>query len=113
MIYFYHTILLAILLSCIGQGQGSFTEDASIYKERNDDINGKSLNIISTNCLTCHSQWSSYETKQDYINANLIIDKDSSQSTLIQSLKNIGGTMPPNKTLSDEDFYTLQDWVNN
>ena len=111
--FFVPTIFSCILISCIGQGSSSSSLDEIIYSEGDDSLEGQSLKILQANCISCHTGWSSYTSSQDYIDNGLITAGDSTSSSIITSLKNEGGTMPQNSTLSSSDYYILKDWVDN
>jgi hypothetical protein len=78
-----------------------------------DTLRKKALSIINTNCASCHSNFSSLKSDDQWTSSNYVIAGNASGSLLIKMLINSGGTMPKTGIpISNEDYQSLQDWIN-
>ena len=73
--------------------------------------------IIKDRCFVCHSEWSSYKTDQQWIDAGLVIKNDTSNSSLVYRLKNFSppGDMPTGAypTMPNSEYQKLLTWITN
>jgi len=85
------------------------------------DFNSARDVLQRNNCFDCHNaanpgrgNFQDY-TEEDFISNSYIVPGNSTESLLIQRLKNNGGNMPPGTRpeLSEADNQTLKDWITN
>jgi hypothetical protein len=112
--------LVFILLIASCQDYNSNSADESRYEEISFPPGASaelqaSYRIIKDRCFVCHSEWSSYKTDQQWVDAGLVDFGQASNSSLIYRLKNFSppGDMPTGAypTMPNSEYQKLLDWV--
>ncbi|MBP6217877.1 MAG: cytochrome c [Oligoflexales bacterium] len=111
--------LLFVCIQC-GQSYNSDSQDKQLAALEGGSTNATisastkaSIAILKTNCMACHSNWSSYTTDKSWSSSELVTSGDANNSQLISILINNGGSMPKDgDALSQSDYDTLVNWIN-
>ena len=119
----FRVIFLLFIVSC-GQDYNSNYFDAQKFKSGIDRTTPagerfyNAFNVIQEKCISCHlgyhNSYSKYLTDADWKAAGLVKASDFAGSSIIQLLKNYGGTMPLSASnLSSTEIETLRLWIEN
>ena len=114
-LFFRFFCFFLFFYSC-GQSYNSNTGDER-YNQNVGAADAAAIQVISSNCLTCHSEWSTYTTAAAYAGAGLLVTGSPDTSKIIYRIKNFNGAesnMPTNAgPLTPGDYETLRNWVTN
>lgn len=117
-------IIVLIAMSACGQNYNSHSSDeflsSGTFGIDVSTAQGQRLfaafTVLNNQCISCHSgrhdSYLSLNTDALWIASGLVIKGDSASSTLIQYLKNNGGTMPKSAPqISSDELQALEDWI--
>ena len=119
-------LILTILSSCLGVGQGTNSNsfDEQIFSPVDIDTStpagirfSRAFNVISNKCVNCHTStihntWAGFTTDQAWLDSIFVNQSDSQNSLLIRRLINNGSDMPQGgSALSDQEINDLESWI--
>jgi hypothetical protein len=107
--------------SCANYNSNTF--DETVYQAPSVDKNDPNFTpafaiLTGQKCIGCHSDFTSLTSSAAWVSAGVtrnVIPGSPDTSPLIRKLKNFTppGNMPPSDSLTEIEYLTLRDWVQN